>query len=133
MAEGATLREWAGSLRFPAPLKGGAQSPRAMRLDLRAAPSRPPPSPIEAQPTITKAAARGHDPDQFGGGFRLGSGMKIQAIDELVDHLAIGAKAEPDQIEFGAEDPLFGRAVGFVMRGPEHVFGIDGGHHIAGE
>ena len=59
--------------------------------------------------------------------------MKLQAIDDLVDHLALGAKGEPDQIEFGAKDPLHGRAVGFVMRGPEHVFGIDGGRHIAGE
>ena len=29
--------------------------------------------------------------------------MKLQAIDDLVDHLALGAHREPDQIELGAQ------------------------------
>ena len=57
---------------------------------------------------------------------KLGPGL-----DDLVDHLALGAHGEPDQIEFGADHGAHHLAVGGVMRGLEHVLGIDRGRDVA--
>jgi hypothetical protein len=32
--------------------------------------------------------------------------VKLQSIDDLVDHFALGAHGEPDQIELGADRPF---------------------------
>ena len=62
---------------------------------------------------------------------RRGSAVEFQPVDDLVDHLALSAEGKSHQIEVGARDRPHGRAVGLVMRGLEHVLGIDGGRHAA--
>ena len=51
--------------------------------------------------------------------------MKLQPIDNLVDHLALGTHREADEIEIGARDRLHDLAVGGIMRGREHVLGVE--------
>ena len=51
--------------------------------------------------------------------------MEFQTIDDLVDHLALGAHGEPDQIEVGALDRPHRVAVSGIMRRLEHILGID--------
>ena len=51
----------------------------------------------------------------YGGSAALG--VKLQPIDDLVDHLALGAHGEPNQIEVGADHGLHHLPVGRVMRG----------------
>src|ERR1700733_8840026 len=59
------------------------------------------------------------------------SAMEFQAIDDLVDHLAFGAHGNANEIEISASDRPHHLAIGGVMRGPEHVFGVDGRRHVA--
>jgi hypothetical protein len=59
--------------------------------------------------------------------------VKLQPVDDLVDHLTLSAHREPDQIELGADHCPDHLAVGGVVRGPEHVFGIDRGRDVAGK
>src|SRR5918999_4680452 len=66
-------------------------------------------------------------------GFRKRLAVKLQPIDDLVDHLALGAHREADEIELGADHALNHLAVGGVMRGLEHVLGIDRWRNVAGE
>src|SRR5207249_2468612 len=53
--------------------------------------------------------------------------VKLQPVDDLVDHLALGAHREPDQVELSADHGAHHLAVGDVMRGLEHVLSIDRG------
>jgi hypothetical protein len=64
-------------------------------------------------------------------GLRGRLAVKLQTIDDLVDHLALGAHREPDQIEIGAHDRPHRLAVGGVMRGLEHVLGVNRRRDIA--
>src|ERR1700683_3952109 len=57
--------------------------------------------------------------------------VKLQAVDDLVDHLALRAHGQPHQIEFAADHGLHHLAVGGVVRGREHVLGIDRGLDVA--
>ena len=57
--------------------------------------------------------------------------MKLQPVDDLVDRLALGAHRKADQVELGADHRLHHFAVGGVMRGLEHVLGIDRGLDVA--
>ena len=57
--------------------------------------------------------------------------MKLQTVDDLVYRLALGAHGQADQIEIGAHHRLHRLAVGGVMRGLEHVLGIDRGRDVA--
>ena len=59
--------------------------------------------------------------------------MKLQPVDDLVDHLALGAHGEPNEIKLGADHGAHHLAVGGVMRGLEHVFGIDRGRDAPGQ
>ena len=59
--------------------------------------------------------------------------MKLQPVDDLVDHLAIGAHRDADEIEIGTRDRLHRLAIGGIMRGLEHVLGIDRRRDIARE
>src|ERR1700733_241996 len=59
--------------------------------------------------------------------------VKLQAVDDLVDHLALGAHRQPDEIQLGADHGLDRLAVGRIMRGLEHILGIDGGLHASGQ
>ena len=43
------------------------------------------------------------------------SAVKFQTVDDLVDHLALGAHGEPDQIEVSAHDGLDDGAVRGVV------------------
>ena len=52
-------------------------------------------------------------------------GVKLQPIDDLVDHLALGPHGKAHQIEIGADRGFHHLPVGGVMRGLEHVLGID--------
>ena len=57
--------------------------------------------------------------------------MKLQSIDDLVDHPALGAHRKPDEIEVSARHRPHGLAIGGVVRGLEHFLGIDGRRDIA--
>jgi len=57
--------------------------------------------------------------------------VKLQPVDDLVDHLALGAHGKADQIEFGADHGLHHFAVGRIVGRPEHVLGIDGRLDVA--
>ena len=59
--------------------------------------------------------------------------MKLQSVDYLVDDLAVGAESQPHEVEVG---PLHGPdhlAVRRIVRGPEHVLGVDRGLDAARE
>src|SRR5262245_38837684 len=51
--------------------------------------------------------------------------MKFEAVDDLVDQLAFGAKCQADQLEIVTQDGLDGGSVGGIVRGCEHFLGID--------
>ena len=51
--------------------------------------------------------------------------VKLQSIEDLVDHLTLGAHCESDQIEFSADHRPHRFAVGRIMRRLEHVLGVD--------
>src|ERR1700730_9246817 len=53
--------------------------------------------------------------------------VKLQPVDDLVDHLALGAHRKTNQIKLGADHGPHRFAVGRIMRGLEHVLGIEGG------
>src|SRR6476646_4729357 len=57
--------------------------------------------------------------------------VKLQAVDDLVDHLALGAHGKTDQIEIGVDHRPHRLAVCRIMGRPEHVRGIDGGLDVA--
>jgi hypothetical protein len=58
-------------------------------------------------------------------------GMKLQPVDDLVDHLAFGALGQANQIEIGADHGLHHFAVGGIVRRLEHVIGINRGLHVS--
>src|ERR1700761_1763024 len=43
--------------------------------------------------------------------------VKLQPVDDLVDHLALGSHGDADQIEVGTRDCFHHLAVGSIMRG----------------
>src|SRR5882724_6680326 len=59
--------------------------------------------------------------------------MKLQPIEDLVDHLALGAQREPDEIEVASPNRLDRGAVGGVVGGREHVLDIERGRDVAGQ
>ena len=59
--------------------------------------------------------------------------MKLQAIHDLVDYLALAAHGNADQIELTADHGLDRFPIGRVMRGLEHILGVNRGRHVAGE
>jgi hypothetical protein len=60
-----------------------------------------------------------------------GSAVEFQPIDDFVDHLALCAHGDPDEIEVRTRDRLHHLAVGRVMRRSEHVLGIERRRHFA--
>ena len=59
------------------------------------------------------------------------SAVKLQAVDDLVDDLALGAQRNTHQIELGARNRLHHLAVRGIVAGLEHVLGVDRRHHAA--
>ena len=59
--------------------------------------------------------------------------MELQTVDDLVDHLALGAHRDADEIEIGALNRPHRFAIGGIVRGLEHVLGVKGRRHIARE
>jgi hypothetical protein len=57
--------------------------------------------------------------------------VKLQTVDDLVDRLALGPHGKTHQIEIGADHAPHRFPIGGVMRGLEHVLGIDGGRDVA--
>ena len=57
--------------------------------------------------------------------------MKLEAVDDLVDELALGAKCQADQLEIGTQGDLDGSSVGGIVRRCEHLLGIDRRLHVA--
>jgi hypothetical protein len=56
--------------------------------------------------------------------------VKPQPVDDLVDHLALGAHGEADKVEIGADHRPHHFAVSSVVRGLEHVLGINRRLHV---
>ena len=57
--------------------------------------------------------------------------VEFQPIDDLVDHLALGAHGDANEIEVRTRDRLHHLAAGRVMRRSEHVLGIERRRRIA--
>src|SRR3982750_2400742 len=53
------------------------------------------------------------------------STMKLQPINDLVDHLALGAHRKSNEVEVRARHCPPRLAIGGIMRGLEHVLGVD--------
>src|SRR5262245_12514179 len=50
--------------------------------------------------------------------------MKLEAVDDLVDQLALGAKGQADQLEIGTQGGLDHGPVGGIVRRCEHLIGV---------
>lgn len=59
--------------------------------------------------------------------------MELQTVNNLVDHLAIGAHRDADEIEIGTRNRFHRLAIGGIMRRLEHVLSIDRRRDVARE
>src|SRR5215469_8239100 len=101
-------------------ISNSAREPRSLsrlqeRAGERVSPQRDNP---QAERTLTRrfaptspASGRGEDNSH------LHSAVELQAIDNLVDHLALGAHCDADKVEVGTRDCLHGFAIGSIVRG----------------
>ena len=59
--------------------------------------------------------------------------VKLQAVDNLVDDLPVGAKCQSNQVEVGSLYGPNGPSVGDIVRRCEHLLAIDRGFHVAAD